>query len=45
MKEGPRGALFYMGSRFLGHFVCIIGKINNMMLYVKIMLICACVMY
>ena len=27
----------------LGHFVCIVGKINNMQLCVKIMLICACV--
>ena len=27
------------------HFVCIVEKINNMRLCVKIMLICDCVMY
>ena len=41
--KGPRGALFYMGPD-LSRFVCIVGKINNM-LCVKIMLICVCVMY
>ena len=44
--KGPRGALFYMGPRF-GSFcmLCIVRKINNMPLCIKIMLICACVMY
>ena len=42
--KGLRGVLFYMGPKF-GSFVCIVGKINNMRLSVKIMLICACVMY
>ena len=43
--KGPRGALFYVGPRF-GPFVCNCWKkINNMLLCVKIMLICDCVMY
>ena len=32
--KGPRDVLFYIGPK-LGHFVCIVGKINNMMLCVK----------
>ena len=35
----------FIRVRDLGHFVCIVGKINNMLLCVKIMLICACIMY
>ena len=44
--KSPRDALFYVGSRF-GTILCVIvgKKINNMLLCVKIMLICACVMY
>ena len=30
--------------RDLGHFMCIVRKINNVLLCVKIMLICACLM-
>ena len=38
--KGPRGALFYVGMR-MGHFVCYCYKIlNNMVLCVKIKLIC-----
>ena len=36
---------YFIWVRDLGHFVCIVEKINNMLLCVKIMLICACVMY
>ena len=43
--EGTERCHVYVGPRF-GPFWCIIvGKINNMLLCVKIMLICACVMY
>ena len=35
----------FIWVRDLCHFGCIVGKINNMRLYVKIMYICACVMY
>ena len=43
--KGPRGALF-MWVRDLGHLCVIDGKkINNMLLCVKIMLICAYVVY
>ena len=43
-SEGTKRCLVFMGPR-VDHFVCIVGKINNMLLCVKIMLICACVMY
>ena len=36
---------YFILVRDLGHFVYIVGKINNMLLCVEIMLICACVMY
>ena len=36
---------YFIWVRDLGNFVCIVGKINNMLLCVKNMLICACVMY
>ena len=39
--EGTKMFLVLYGSEI----VCIVGKINNMRLCVKIMLICACVMY
>ena len=42
--EGTK-VLYFIWVRDLGHFVCIVGKINNMRLCVKIMLICACMMY
>ena len=43
--KGLRGALFYVGPRFRP-FVCYCWKIlNHMMLCVKIMLICAYMIY
>ena len=39
------GVPCFVWVRDLGHFVYIVGKLNNMLLCVKIMLICACVMY
>ena len=30
----------FIWVRDLGHFVCIVRKINNILLYIKIMLIC-----
>ena len=42
--KGPRVA-FFIWVLDLGHFMCIARKINNMQLCVKIMLICAYVMY
>ena len=45
-REGTKRCLVYVGPRFGSSCVlCIARKINNMMLCVKIMLICACVMY
>ena len=44
-REGTKRCLVLYGSEILGHFVCIVGKINHMLLCVKIMLICAYVMY
>ena len=33
------------GSKIWAILCVIVGKINNMLLYIKIMLICVCVMY
>ena len=38
--KGPKGAMFYVGPRFRSFYVLLLEKINNMMLCVKIMLIC-----
>ena len=43
-SEGIERCPVFMGPR-ADHFVCIVRKINNMLLCVKIMLICVCVMY
>ena len=43
--EGTKRCPVFMGSRF-GPFLCVIvGKINNILLCVKIMVIFACLMY
>ena len=44
-REGIKRCLVLYRSKDLGHFVCIVGKINNMLLCVKIILIYADVMY
>ena len=44
-REGTKRCPFLYGSEILVILCVIVGKINNMMLYVKIMLICACMMY
>ena len=43
-SEGTERRPVFMGLR-ADYFVCIVRKINNMLLCVKFMLICACVMY
>ena len=43
--KGLRGALFYMGPRFKAILCVIVGKINNMMLCVKILLIYTCLTF
>ena len=43
-SEGTERCPVFMGPR-VDHFVCFVGKLNNMLLYLKIMLICDCVMY
>ena len=43
--EGTKRCLVLCGSEILAILCVIVGKINNMLLCVKFMLICACVMY
>ena len=44
-RERTKRCPVLYGSEIWVILCVIVGKINNMMLYVKIMLICACVMY
>ena len=44
-RERTKRCPVLYGSEILAILCVIVGKINNMMLCVKIMLICACVMY
>ena len=44
-REGTKRCPVVYGSEILAILYVIVGKINNMLLYVKFMLICACVMY
>ena len=44
-RKGTKRCHVLCGSEIWAILCVIVGKINNMMLCVKIMLICACVMY
>ena len=44
-REGTKRCPVVYGSEIWAILYVIVGKINNMLLYVKFMLICACVMY
>ena len=43
--EGTERCTVLCGSKIWAILCVIVGKINNLLLCVKIMLICACVMY
>ena len=43
--EWTKRSSFYVGPRSFAILCVIVGKINNMLLCVKFMLICACMMY
>ena len=44
-REGTKRYSVLYGSKILVILCVIVGKINNILLCVKIMLICGCVMY
>ena len=44
-REGTKRCPIVYGSEILAILYVIVGKINNMLLYIKFMLICACGMY
>ena len=44
-REGTKRCPIVYGSEILAILYVIVGKINNMLLYIKFMLIGACVMY
>ena len=44
-REGTKMCLVVYGSEILAILYVIVGKINNMLLYVEFMLICACGIY
>ena len=44
-REGTKRCPVVYGSKILAILCVIVGKINNMLLCVKFMLICACMMY
>ena len=44
-REGTKRCPVLYGSKIWAILCAIVGKVNNMLVCVKIMLICACVMY